>query len=165
MEFCCSYVTFTNVLLQIFVLLRVDITHMLSHCFICTGNFSRRKMDWILMTEEKKPLKLFKIIILSSNTMYLQGHSECLHILPSVCRVQDSCHWKYGSNTGKIFFFYHIRTVQHQGIIKVLFIHQLIHKRVVLKISVKIYIKTAPICFNVTVTPSSGSALTLWRRN
>jgi len=57
-------------------------------------------------SEEKKPLKLFKTILVSRNTVYLQDYSECLHILPSVCRVQDSCHWKYGSNTGKIFFFF-----------------------------------------------------------
>jgi len=48
--------------------------------------------------------------------------------------------------------------VQHLYIIKVLFIHQLMHQRVVLKNNIKIYIKTAPICFGVTVTPSSGSA-------
>jgi len=53
--------------------------------------------------------------------------------------------------------------VQHLDIVKVLFIHQLMHQWVVLKnsikIHVKIYIKTAPRCFGVTVTPSSGSAL------
>jgi len=46
--------------------------------------------------------------------------------------------------------------------IKVLFIHQLMHHWVVLKgsikIYIKIYIKTAPTCFGA-VTPSSGSAL------
>ena len=53
-----------------------------------------------------------------------------------------------------------IRTVQqHLDIIKVLFIHQLMHQWVVLKNNIKIYIKTAPTCFGVTVTPSSGSAL------
>jgi len=31
------------------------------------------------------------------------------------------------------------------------------HQSVVLKNSIKIYIKTAPTCFGVTVTPSSGS--------
>jgi len=45
--------------------------------------------------------------------------------------------------------------------ITVLFIHQLMHQWVVLKNNIKIYIyiKTAPACFGVTVTPSSGSAL------
>ena len=47
--------------------------------------------------------------------------------------------------------------------INVSFIHQLTHQWVVLKnnikIYIKIYIKTAPTCFGVTVTPSSGSAL------
>ena len=38
------------------------------------------------------------------------------------------------------------------------FIHQLIHKWVVLKNNIKIYIKMAPTCFGA-VTPSSGSAL------
>jgi len=48
-------------------------------------------------------------------------------------------------------------------VFKVLFIHQLMHKWVVLKnsikIHIKIYIKMAPTCFGVTVTPSSDSAL------
>jgi len=44
-------------------------------------------------------------------------------------------------------------------IAKVLFIHQLMHQSVVLKNNIKVYIKTAPTCFGVTVTPSSGSAL------
>ena len=43
--------------------------------------------------------------------------------------------------------------------IKFLFIHQLMYQSVVLKNNIKIYIKTAPTCFGVTVTPSSGSAL------
>ena len=53
-------------------------------------------------------------------------------------------------------FFFHIRAV-HLDIIKVLFVHQLMHKWVVLKkknnikIYVKIYIKTAPTCLGVTV--------------
>jgi hypothetical protein len=34
--------------------------------------------------------------------VYLQDYSKLLLILPSVCRVQNSCHWKYGSDTGKI---------------------------------------------------------------
>jgi len=59
-------------------------------------------------------------------------------------------------------FFFHIRTV-HLDIIKVVFIHQVMHQWVVLKnnieIYIKIYIKTAPTCFGVTVTASSGSAL------
>jgi hypothetical protein len=42
--------------------------------------------------------------------------------------------------------------------IKVLFIQQLMHKWVVLKNNIKIYIKTAPTFFGA-VTPSSGSAL------
>jgi hypothetical protein len=45
-----------------------------------------------------------------------------------------------------------------KDIIKILFIHQLIHKQIVLKNNIKIYIKTAPTCFGA-VTPSSGSAL------
>jgi len=51
--------------------------------------------------------------------------------------------------------FFHIRTM-HFDIIEVLFTHQLI---LVLKNDIKIYIKTAPTRFGVTVTPSSGSAL------
>jgi len=50
---------------------------------------------------------------------------------------------------------FHIRTM-HFDIIKVLFTHQLM---LVLKNNIKIYIKTAPTCFGVTVTPSSWSAL------
>jgi hypothetical protein len=46
--------------------------------------------------------------------------------------------------------------------IEVLFIHQLMHKwivfKTILKIYIKIYIKTAPTCFGA-VTPLSGSAL------
>jgi len=46
---------------------------------------------------------------------------------------------------------------------KVLFIHQLMNQWVVLKnnikIYIKIYIKTAPTPFGVTVTSSSGSVL------
>ena len=46
---------------------------------------------------------------------------------------------------------------------QVLFIHQPMHQWAVLKnnikIYIKIYIKTAPTCFSVTVTPSSGNAL------
>ena len=53
---------------------------------------------------------------------------------------------------------FHIHTV-HLDINKVLFIHQLMHSWVVLKHNIKIYIKTAPTCFGVTVTPSSESAL------
>jgi hypothetical protein len=55
------------------------------------------------------------------------------------------------------FFFFHNRTM-HLDIIKVLLIHQLMHKWVVLKNNIKIYIKTAPTCFGA-VTPPSGSAL------
>ena len=59
-------------------------------------------------------------------------------------------------------YFFHIRTVP-LDIIKVLFIHQLMCQWIVfknnIKIDVKIYIKTAPTCFSVTATPSSGSAL------
>jgi len=48
---------------------------------------------------------------------------------------------------------FHIRTVQHLGIITVLFIHQLMHWWVVLKNNIKIYskiyIKTALTCFDV----------------
>jgi len=44
-------------------------------------------------------------------------------------------------------------------VIKVLFIHQLMHQWVVLKENIQIYIKTAPTCFGVTVAPSSGSEL------
>ena len=54
-------------------------------------------------------------------------------------------------------FFFHNCTM-HLDIIKVLFIHQLMHKWVVLKNNIKIYIKTAPTCFGA-ITPSSGSAL------
>ena len=66
---------------------------------------------------------------------------------------------KYEKNN---FYFFHIRTV-HLEIIKVLFIHQLMHWWIVLKNSIKIYIKiyfkTAASCFGVTITPSSGSTL------
>ena len=55
-------------------------------------------------------------------------------------------------------YHFPIRTV-HLDIIKVLFIHQLMHQWVVLKNNIKIYNKTAPTCFGVTVTSSSGSAL------
>ena len=41
----------------------------------------------------------------------------------------------------------------------VLFIHQLMHQWVVLKNSIKIYIKTAPTCFGVTVTPSRSALI------
>jgi len=59
-----------------------------------------------------------------------------------------------------MYYIFHIRTVQHLDIINVLFIHQLMHKLIVLKKNnIKIYIKTAPTCFGVTFTPSSGSAL------
>ena len=61
-----------------------------------------------------------------------------------------------------VFFFFssppHTCTV-HLDIIKVSFIHQLMHWWVILKNSIKIYIKTAPTCFGVTVTPSSGNIL------
>jgi hypothetical protein len=46
----------------------------------------------------------------------------------------------------------------HLDIIKVLFIHQLMHQLVVFKKNIEIYIKTGPTCFGA-VTPSSGSAL------
>ena len=36
---------------------------------------------------------------------------------------------------------------------KVLFIHQMMHKWVVFKNNIKIYIKTSPTYFGVTVTP------------
>jgi len=52
--------------------------------------------------------------------------------------------------------------MMHRDIIKVIFIHQLMHQWVVLKnnvkICIKIYIETAPTCFGA-VTPSSGSVL------
>jgi hypothetical protein len=51
---------------------------------------------------------------------------------------------------------FHILT-EHLDIIKEFF-HQLMHKCVVLKSNIKIFIKAAPACFG-TVTPSSGSAL------
>jgi len=38
-------------------------------------------------------------------------------------------------------------------------VNQLTYQLVVLENNIKIYIKTAPTCFGVTVTPSSGSAL------
>jgi len=46
---------------------------------------------------------------------------------------------------------FHVRTVQRLDIIKVLLIHQLMHQGVVLKNNIKIYIKTAPTRFSVTV--------------
>jgi hypothetical protein len=57
------------------------------------------------------------------------------------------------------WFLENIRFVHTSLHIKVLFIHQLMHQSVVLKNNIKIYIKTVPTCFGVTVTPSSGSAL------
>jgi len=54
---------------------------------------------------------------------------------------------------------FHICSVQHLDIIKVLFIYQLIALVSCLKNNIKIYIKTAPTFFGVTVTLSSGSAL------
>ena len=68
-------------------------------------------------------------------------------LLSNTLRVETPA---VGRNVGK-----------HKGkrfIIKVLFIHQVLHKRVVLKNNIKIYIKTDPTCFDA-VTPSSGSAL------
>jgi len=54
----------------------------------------------------------------------------------------------------------HIRTVRHLDIIKVLFIHQLMHQSVVLKTILKFTFKQIALtCFGVTVTPSSGGAL------
>ena len=58
---------------------------------------------------------------------------------------------------------FHIRPT-HLDIIKVSFIHKLMHQWVVLKknnikINIKIYVKIAPTCFGVAVTPSSGSVL------
>jgi len=50
-------------------------------------------------------------------------------------------------------------TLNMKALFKVLFTHQLMQKRMTLKNNIKIYIKTAPTFFNVTVTPSSGSAL------
>jgi len=48
-------------------------------------------------------------------------------------------------------------------LVKVSFIHQLMHQWFILKngtkIYIKIYIKTAQTCFGVRVKPSSGSAL------
>jgi len=51
---------------------------------------------------------------------------------------------------------FHIRTV-HLGIIKVLFIHQLMHRRAVLKNNIKIYIRERINALSddgVTVTPN-----------
>jgi hypothetical protein len=45
-----------------------------------------------------------------------------------------------------------------QHVPKSFIIHQLMHKRVVLKNNIKIYLETAPTCFGA-VTPSSGGAL------
>ena len=62
--------------------------------------------------------------------------------------------------TSVSFTFSHSHTVQqHLDSVNVLFIHQMMHQSVVLKSNIKTYIKTAPTCFGVTVTPSSGSAL------
>ena len=63
--------------------------------------------------------------------------------------------WICDEHIGRNF---HIRIVQHLDIIGVSFTHQLMHQWVVLRNNIKIYIKTAPTCFSVTVTPSSGSA-------
>jgi hypothetical protein len=49
----------------------------------------------------------------------------------------------------------------HLDIIKVLLFHQLDAPVICLKNNIKIYIKTAPTYFGVTVTPSSGSTLIL----
>jgi len=52
-------------------------------------------------------------------------------------------------NKTSLFHFFHICTV-HPAIVKVFFFnYQLMHKRTVLKRSIKIYIKIAPTCFGV----------------
>jgi len=47
---------------------------------------------------------------------------------------------------------FHIRTVQHLDIIKVLFIHQPLHQSFILKNNIKIYIKTyINVNFNIVI--------------
>jgi len=83
---------------------------------------------------------------------------KLFRLLSSVTRVlkASSVLWK------QLF-----RTLQPCLYIKALFFYQSMHQWVVLQNGVKIYIKTAPTYFGVSVTPSSGSALTLilltWR--
>ena len=67
--------------------------------------------------------------------------------------------FNFNAKSKSCICIFHIRTV-YLDIIKVLFIHQLMHQWVVLKNNIKIYIKTAPTYFGA-VKPSSGSALIL----
>ena len=73
-------------------------------------------------------------------------HSKLLHVHVSATFVI-------------IFKEVNCRRMHYKNFITVLFIHQLMHQWVVLKNDIKIYIKTAPTCFGVRVTPSTGSAL------
>ena len=65
--------------------------------------------------------------------------------------------WNYTSTPATCLYVVHRDnfTTLH---LSMFFIHQLMHKWVVLKNNIKIYIKTAPTCFGA-VTPSSESAL------
>jgi len=76
---------------------------------------------------------------------------------PLYAPYRDYSYFVYltANSVEKSSFNFHICTV-HLDIIKVLFLH---HWWGVLKNNIKIYIKTAPIYCDVTVTPSSGSAL------
>ena len=89
-----------------------------------------------------------------TNTFKGQKLQTILELFYSTFKFSVRCCAKWR----KKHFNFHIRTM-HLDIIKVLFIHQLMHKWVVLKNNIKIYIKTAPRCFGVTVTPSSESTL------
>jgi hypothetical protein len=86
--------------------------------------------------------------------------TKCIYIFAPNC----ACSWKH---------FRHavVRSSYHRGFgIRIVcdktyieyyqrfLIHQLMHKWIVLKINIKIYIKTAPTCFGV-ITPSSGGPL------
>jgi len=81
----------------------------------------------------------------------------------NICSVAPEPHQKCLSRWGKVIKVnFHIRTV-HLDIMKVLFIQGtdalVMRLKNNIRIYIKIYIKTAPTCFGVTVTPSSGGAL------
>jgi len=88
---------------------------------------------------------------------YLQGAQTASFSCERLYYAKND--YKFKTENKNDLHTFHIRTVQHLDITKVLFIHQPMHQWVVPKNNIKIYIKTAPTCFGVTVKPSSGSAL------
>ena len=84
----------------------------------------------------------------------IESNNWCFFVIDAFClKVFHICTWNLTTNS-RIGNGIHMKTL-----VLVLFVHQLMHQWVVLKNNIKIYIKTAPTCFGVTVTPSSGSAL------